>query len=137
MRVRKNGKVITLTESDLMRITRKVLKEQEETKKASASMDPDMAKLFFRMGWFKEDVADKINPNKTMAMDLTVSKDLELQGMGTIESQLKELCKEGELSSNVCGDEKKLFALGRAAQNQFKKLDGGKQTIKIGKRFTY
>lgn len=29
MRIRKNGKVISLTESDLMRITRKVLREQK------------------------------------------------------------------------------------------------------------
>ena len=38
MRVRKNGKVITLTESDLMRITRKVLKEQEESKNPKFSL---------------------------------------------------------------------------------------------------
>lgn len=137
MRIRKNGKVIRLTESDLMRITRKVLREQDEPKKSSTSMNPDMAKLFFRMGWFKEDMADKINPNKTTAMDLTVSKNVEMQGMGTVESFIEDLCKEGELSSNVCGDEKKLFNLGRAAQNQFKKLKSGKQTITIGKRFTY
>jgi hypothetical protein len=32
MRIRKNGKVVRLTESDLMRITRKVLREQKEPK---------------------------------------------------------------------------------------------------------
>lgn len=35
MRIRKNGKVISLTESDLMRITRKVLREQEAPKETS------------------------------------------------------------------------------------------------------
>ena len=37
MRVKKNGKVITLTESDLMRITKKVLREQEDWKGADKS----------------------------------------------------------------------------------------------------
>ena len=41
MRIRKNGKVIRLTESDLMRITRKVLREQEEK---SVSSDPMTSK---------------------------------------------------------------------------------------------
>ena len=38
MRIRKNGKVISLTESDLMRITRKVLREQDETKTPKFSL---------------------------------------------------------------------------------------------------
>jgi len=38
MRIRKNGKVIRLTESDLMRITRKVLREQDETKKSKGGI---------------------------------------------------------------------------------------------------
>ena len=37
MRIRKNGKVIRLTESDLMRITRKVLREQNEASNENES----------------------------------------------------------------------------------------------------
>lgn len=45
MRIRKNGKVIRLTESDLMRITRKVLREQDEPKFSLMDIGMDTNKL--------------------------------------------------------------------------------------------
>ena len=139
MRIRKNGKVIRLTESDLMRITRKVLREQDETKTTNSTveMNTDMAKLFDRMNWFKENITKKIKPGEQINMNLTVSKDTEMQGIGTVLKYLNDLCNENELSSDLCGDEDKLYKLGRAAQKQYKKLKPGKLTVQIGQRYTY
>ncbi len=106
MRIRKNGKVIRLTESDLMRITRKVVREQEEK---SVSSDPMTSKEAQEMKKTEQKVSKSCGNFKKVGND-TLKFINELKSMGEIKKNPKLSYKKLDSNGNLLGSVITYFA---------------------------
>ena len=153
MRIRKNGKVIRLTESDLMRITRKVLREQDEkTFKYPSKMSPEIFEVLAQIGIIKNPSNKKIVDFSSGLKDVTfIPSFANSQGQSAIETAMeitfncgkkgeKEICKHMKSNKSDTPWSKIL----REVQKTMKKIYSGigsskevKGVVDVGRRQTF
>jgi len=147
MRIRKNGKVIRLTESDLMRITRKVLREQDEKEyKFPFRMKKDVAEVIAQMGLIRnlkpgggyQDVIFNPALSKTQS-EPTIENAMSLF-FKCDEQGKKEICKYRNVNKSGTPWSNLLREVQDAMKTIYKDL-GNKKSVKgklnVGDRVSY
>jgi ribosomal protein S8 len=148
MRIRKNGKVIRLTESDLMRITKKVLREQDEKEyKYPSKMKIEVAEVMAQIG-----VIRNLKPGggyQDVIFDTALSQT---QSQPTIENAMslffncdkqdkKEICKYRNVNKSGTPWSNLLREVQDAMDKIYKDLGNKKKSVKgklnVGGRISY